>query len=182
MRALLEAILTHGASVDPRVLAEIRRYTKLFWINTGPYNNLTARKFILRLTREELLDALTAARRDGAAVATQPGESLAALADRMAPLFFDAAFDPILTNKTPGDGRDILEASSNNLYSGVTMRALETFEEQYPLNSRLTANGRLIEDVYRVGGRYHREIRHHHSPDRCAAVARRRAQRPHWLR
>ena len=48
-------------------------------------------------------------------------------------------FDPILTNKTPGDGRDILEASSNNLYSGVTMRALETFEEQYPLNSRLTA-------------------------------------------
>ena len=74
------------------------------------------------------------------------------------PLFFDAAFDPILTNKTPGDGRDILEASSNNLYSGVTMRALETFEEQYPLNSRLTARGRLIEDVYRVGGRYHREI------------------------
>ena len=34
------------------MLAEIRRYTKLFWINTGPYNNLTARKFILRLTRE----------------------------------------------------------------------------------------------------------------------------------
>jgi dipeptidyl-peptidase-3 len=53
MRALLEAMLTHGASVNPRVLAEIRRYTKLFWINTGPYNNLTARKFILRLTRDE---------------------------------------------------------------------------------------------------------------------------------
>ena len=49
MRAVLEAILTHGDAVDPTVLAEIRRYTKLFWINTGPYNNLTARKFLLRL-------------------------------------------------------------------------------------------------------------------------------------
>jgi dipeptidyl-peptidase-3 len=160
MRALLEAILTHGESVDPQILAEVRRYTKLFWINTGPYNNLTARKFVLRLTRDELLDALTAARRAGAMVATRRGESLADLVDRMAPLFFDAAFDPILTNKTPGDGQDILESSSNNLYAGVTMRALAAFEERYALNSRLTAhNGRLVEDVYRVGGRYDREIR-----------------------
>jgi dipeptidyl-peptidase III len=160
MRALLEAMLTHGASVNPRVLAEIRRYAKLFWINTGPYNNLTARKFILGLTRDELLEALTAARRAGADVATRSGESLAGLVDRMAPLFFDAGFDPILTNKTPGEGRDMLEASSNNLYAGVTMRALETFEERYALNSRLVAqNGHLVEDVYRVGGRYDREIR-----------------------
>ena len=33
----------------PSVLGEIRRYTKLFWINSGPYNNVTARKFVLRL-------------------------------------------------------------------------------------------------------------------------------------
>jgi dipeptidyl-peptidase III len=160
MRALLEAILTHGDSVNPRVMGEIRRYTKLFWINTGPYNNLTARKFVLHLTRDELLDALTAARRGGADIAARSGESLAGLVDRMAPLFFDAAFDPILTNKSPGEGRDILEASSNNLYAGVTMRALEMFEERYALNSRLVAeNGQLVEDVYRVGGRYDREIR-----------------------
>jgi dipeptidyl-peptidase III len=160
MRALLEAILRNGDSVDPQVLAEVRRYTKLFWINTGPYNNLTARKFVLRLTREQLLETLTAAHQAGATIATRPGESLTALVDRVSPLFFDAAFDPILTHKTPGDGRDILEASSNNLYAGVTMRALESFEERYALNSRLMAqNGHLFEDVYRVGGRYDREIR-----------------------
>ena len=160
MRALLEAILRNGEAVEPRILAEIRRYTKLFWINTGPYNNLTARKFVLRLTRDELLEALTAVRRAGATIVTRPGESLAALVDRMAALFFDAAFDPILTNKTPGEGRDILEASSNNLYAGVTMRALEAVEERYALNSRLTAlGGSLVEEVYRVGGRYDREIR-----------------------
>ena len=161
MRAILEAILTHSAHVEPRVLDEIRRYTKLFWINTGPYNNLTARKFVLQLTRAELLDAAVASRRDGAVIATRPGETLAALVDRLAPMFFDADVDPILTNKTPGNGRDILEASSNNLYAGVTMGALEGFHERYALNSRLTANeGRLVEDVYRVGGRYDREIRH----------------------
>jgi dipeptidyl-peptidase-3 len=160
MRDLLEAILRYGDAVDPRILAEVRRYTKLFWINTGPYNNLTARKFVLRLTRAELLQALTAARHAGASIAARPGESLAGLVDRVAPLFFDAAFNPILTNKTPGDGRDILEASANNLYAGVSMRALDTFQERYGLNSRLTAhNGRLVEDVYRVGGRYDREIR-----------------------
>ena len=160
MRGLLEAILKHADAVEPRILAEVRRYTKLFWINTGPYNNLTARKFVLHVTRAELLEALTAAHGAGAVIATAPGESLAELVDRVAPLFFDAAVDPILTNKTPGDGRDILEASSNNLYAGVSMRALETFEERYALNSRLTAhNGRLVEDVYRVGGRYDRQLR-----------------------
>src|SRR3977135_2082887 len=45
MRRLLEEILRHPDGVEPRVLAEIRRYTKLFWINTGPFNNVTARKF-----------------------------------------------------------------------------------------------------------------------------------------
>src|SRR4026208_2576709 len=47
MRDILEAILTHASEVDRATLAEIERYTKLFWINTGPYNNLTARKFVL---------------------------------------------------------------------------------------------------------------------------------------
>jgi dipeptidyl-peptidase-3 len=160
MRAVLEAMLIHSRSLEPGVRAEIRRYTKLFWINTGPFNNLTARKFILRLTREQLLDALTAAQSDGAVFATRAGESLAGLADRLAPMFFDPDVDPILTNKSPGPGRDILEASSNNLYEGVSMRALEGFRERYALNSRLSrVNGQLVEDVYRVGGRYDREIR-----------------------
>src|SRR6476619_3526410 len=47
MRDVLEAIVTHAAGVDRSTLDEITRYTKLFWINTGPYNNLTSRKFVL---------------------------------------------------------------------------------------------------------------------------------------
>ena len=48
MRRVLEAIVSHPSGIDPATLAEIQRYTKLFWINTGPYNNLTARKFVLK--------------------------------------------------------------------------------------------------------------------------------------
>ena len=47
MRDVLEAILTHAGGVDRQTLAEIQRYTKLFWVNTGPYNNITSRKFVL---------------------------------------------------------------------------------------------------------------------------------------
>ena len=160
MRAVLEAIVTHPNGVDPKVLHEVRRYTKLFWINSGPYNNITARKFVLRLTRQELFDAAQAAARNGATLCGRPSESVERLIDRLAPMFLDASVDPTVTSKTPGLGRDILTASSNNLYSGVTATHLETFTERYGLNSRLTAdNGRLVEEVYRIGGRYDQEIR-----------------------
>src|SRR5688500_5784077 len=41
MREVLEQLLTHAEGIEAATLAELRRYTKLFWINTGPYNNLT---------------------------------------------------------------------------------------------------------------------------------------------
>ncbi len=159
MRAVLEAILIHDEDVDTRVLDEIRRYAKLFWINTGPYNNLTARKFLLGVTRDELAAAATAAARHGAAFPQRSGESLETLIDRLAPMFFDASFDAVVTSKSPGPGQDILQASANNLYVDVTMADLEAYRERHGLNSRLVnRDGELIEEVYRAGGRYDREI------------------------
>ena len=70
-------------------------------------------------------------------------------------MFFDPEFDPTITSKTPPGGKDILTASANNLYERVTMADLDGFEEKHPLNSRLVKrDGRLVEEVYRVGGRY----------------------------
>ncbi len=156
MRSVLEQVLRHTAGVDPVLLAELRRYTKLFWINTGPHNNLTARKFLLRMTRDDLADVLRVVAANGARLAEPPGQ----LADRLAPLFFDPSVDAVVTSKTPGVGRDILAASANNLYEGVTMADVSAFDERYPLNSRLVKrDGRLLEEVYRVGGRCDREIR-----------------------
>jgi dipeptidyl-peptidase-3 len=160
MRRVLEAIVSHPTGVDAATLAEIQRYTKLFWINSGPYNNLTARKFVLKLTPQALAAAAKASATAGASFPTQANESLEQLLRRLGPMFFDPNVDPIVTNKTPGPGKDILSASANNLYSGVSMGDLRAFTEKYGLNSRLAkTNGRLVEEVYRIGGRYDREIR-----------------------
>ncbi|CAN5662689.1 dihydrofolate reductase [soil metagenome] len=160
MREVLEEIITQPDGIDPATLAEIERYTKLFWINTGPYNNLTARKFVLKCTPAAFADAVAQAQANGAALPTRSSESLAQLVERLHPLFFDLSVDPVVTSKTPGEGKDILEVSANNLYVGVTMADLEGFEEKYPLNSRLVKkDGGLVEEVYRIGGKYDAQIR-----------------------
>jgi dipeptidyl-peptidase-3 len=66
----------------------------------------------------------------------------------------------MVTNKTPGEGQDILASSANNLYRGVTMADLDRYLERHPLNSRLVKDhGVVVEQVYRVGGLYDAEIR-----------------------
>jgi dipeptidyl-peptidase III len=160
LRAVLEAILTHAPKMPPDIGAEIRRYTKLFWINSGPHNGVTARKSLMRIDPDAWVAAVETTAAGGAPLPLGPGESPRDLAQRLAPILFDAAFDPVLTNKSPGPGRDILRESANNLYVGVSMDDLASFDESHGRNSRLVNHGgRLVEEVYRVGGRYDREIR-----------------------
>jgi dipeptidyl-peptidase III len=160
MREVLEEIVTHADGIPGDAFAEILRYTKLFWINTGPYNNLTARKFALKAAPDAFAAAVRVAAQNGARFPLAGGETLDAMLARMRPLFFDADFEPMVTAKTPPPGADILQASANNLYEGVTMADLEGFVEKYPLNSRLVKrDGALVEEVYRAGGRYDAYIR-----------------------
>jgi dipeptidyl-peptidase-3 len=163
MREVLEQIFIHAAEAPPsdpgeptaETIDAIRRYTKLFWLNSGPYNNLTARKFVPRCAPAAFAAAARLAAANGARFSLKDDETLDALLERLTPFFFDPAVDPICTNKSPGAGRDILQSSANNLYRGVTMGDLEAVDEKHPLNSRLVKrNETLIEEVYRVGGLY----------------------------
>jgi dipeptidyl-peptidase-3 len=160
MRDLLETLIANANSIEPGTRDAIVQYTKLFWINTGPYNNLTARKFVPACTPEAFADAVRAVAARDVPFRTGPDESLDDLIERLTPLFFDKDLDPLVTNKTPRAGQDILTASANNLYAGVSMSDLDdSFQEQYALNSRLVKDGqRLREEVYRVGGRYSAQI------------------------
>ena len=152
MRDVVEAILTRAADVDAATRTAIEQYAKLFWINSGPHNNLTARKFVLACTPDAFRAAARAAERAGACFPLDNGESLDALLTRLHPMFFDAAFDSMVTAKTPPPGTDILAASANNLYVGVTMKDLEGFHDRFGVNSRLVKrNGHLEEQVYRAG-------------------------------
>src|SRR5947208_1698335 len=159
MRDVLEAIASHPNGIDARTLAEIEKYTKLSWLNTGPYNNLTAQKFVLKCSPQAFAAAAHAAEKSGARFPLQPGESLDQLLGRLQPLFFDPNVDPTVTSKTPPPGKDILTASANNLYVGLTMKDLDGYREAHPLNSRLVKkSGKIAEEVYRVGGRYSDQI------------------------
>jgi len=162
---LLESILTHSNGIDPVVLKKITDYAMLFWGNHGNHNTDTSVKILPDFTSAELRIAAEQASKNGAVLGSATG--LARELQELDKSFFDPAFEPMLTDKNPANGEDPLEASSNNYYSGVTLKDLVGFTEHYALNSRLTKqDGKLVEDVYRTGtpdgtvppGRYAREL------------------------
>jgi dipeptidyl-peptidase-3 len=155
MRSMLEAIISHSEGVEAATLSEVRRYAKLFWLNSGPFNHLTARKFVLKCTPEAFAAAFKTAIKNGATNGGIHKYSPDSLLDMCGRDFFDPEYHPVVTNKTPGPGKDVLTSSANNLYVGVTMKDLDGFTERYGLNSRLVKRqDRPLEEIYRVGGLY----------------------------
>ena len=162
---LLEAILTHLNGIDPGVAKKIAEYTMLYWGNHGNHDANTSVKIMPDFTPEELGAAAEQARTNGAALG-----SATALARELRELnktIFDPNYQPMLVEKNPPKGENVLEASSVNFYSGVTLTDLAGFTEHYALNSRLEKqDGKLVEDVYRAGtpdstvppGKYAREL------------------------
>jgi dipeptidyl-peptidase-3 len=162
---LLESILNHSNGIDPAVLKKITDYAMLFWGNHGNHNTATSVKILPDFTAAELRAAAEQASKNGAALGSATG--LARELRELDKPFFDPAFEPMLIMKNPKNGQDPLEASSNNFYSGVTLKDLTGFTERYALNSRLIMqDGKLVEEVYRTGtpdgtvppGRYAREL------------------------
>lgn len=149
--AAADALAKEG--VAKATVAEVRRYAKLSWLNSGPFNHLTGRKFVLGCRRADFEELVRLAERRGAELPKCEGESTDALLARLAPVLFDPAHDPMCTCKSPEPGHDLLASSSNHLYRGVTMKDLAGFEERYGLNSRLVkgTDGKLVEEVYRAG-------------------------------
>lgn len=156
VRHILDQILTHPLGLPPGVEDKVLAYAKLFWLNNGPYYERNKTKFTAAFERHELLEALGIAMANGADLAF-PGRTLEEVVLELEPLLFDPAHEPLVTNKNPGKGGDILRDSAGNYYHGVTMADLEGFDETNPLNSRLVkecprkAPCKLVEQVYRAG-------------------------------
>jgi dipeptidyl-peptidase-3 len=167
-KALLEEILRHSQGVDPQSLRKITDFTKLFWANRGNHNEMTAQKFLPEFTFDDLKTAAAQAARNGGFKDKKSG-GLESELEALKPSLFDAAFEPTITAKSPQGNRDILQASANNFYAGLSLADLKGFQEKYPLNSRLVKgpSGKLVEEVYRAGtpdgkippGRYARYLK-----------------------
>ena len=141
-KEMLEAVVKAKDKVDPQTYAQVLSFTKLFWGNKGNHHEQTGLKFTPQFTAASLKAALAAAGR----------KDLAAAVDRLTPSLFDPNFEPILTAKTPEGGKDIIQASSNNFYSGLKLADLQNFTEHYRLDSRVVKEGgKLREEIYRAG-------------------------------
>jgi dipeptidyl-peptidase-3 len=159
-KRLLEGIVAHGDGIDPAVFTKIRDFALLFWGNRGNHNEQTSRKFLPSFTASELETAALKAQANDAfrsAYADLPAletpDDVRRELQALQSALFDPSFEPMITAKTPPPGKDIIQASSNTFYEGVTLAELKDFTEHYPLNSRVVkgADGQIREDVYRAG-------------------------------
>jgi len=158
-KRLLEGIVSHGEGIDRAAFGKIKDYALLFWANRGNHNETTAQKFLPAFTADELNAAALRAQAN-AAFKTQyadlpPLSAPDALKKELADLnqsIFDPQFEPMTTAKTPPAGKDIIQASANTFYEGVTLAELKGFTERFPLNSRVVKDAKGIrEEVYRAG-------------------------------
>jgi len=159
-KRLLEEIVAHPDGIDPHVFKKIAAFAKLFWANRGNHNETTSQKFVPDFTPNELKGAALQALGHGAfktpsgdvpAVASEA--DLSRELDELHDSLFNPDFEPMITAKSPQGGKDILQASANNLYSDVSLADIKNFKERNPLNSRLSKKGEgiFVEEVYRAG-------------------------------
>jgi len=144
-KRLLEAVVR---TANPKIVA----FTKLFWANRGNHNEMTAQKFLPEFSFEELKTAAASALHSGGFKGMSQAE-LGRELEALRPSLFDADFEPTITAKSPQGSLDILQASANNFYHGVSLADVQNFHDRHPLNSRLVKNGagRLVEEIYRAG-------------------------------
>ena len=175
MRDVIEQIVAHPQGVDAATLAEIQRYAKLFWINNGPYNNLTARKFVLKMHAGGV--------RGGGACRGEARRDIHDRARRIARRRSwrgcsrcSSTRTSIRSSRTrrPAPARTSCSASANNLYSGVSMADLKGFTEKYGLNSRLVKTERQA----RRGGLPHRRPLRQSTSPRSSSTSKPRFRLP----
>jgi dipeptidyl-peptidase-3 len=159
-KRLLEEIVARPSGIAPATFQKIREYALLFWANRGNHNETTGQKFLPAFSADELRQAALTAQKNGGfkthcgelPALPEPSDLQRELTD-LGPALFDANIEPITTVKTPPPGKDIIQASSNTFYRGVTLEDLKNFREQFPLNSRVVKgpDGIVREEVYRAG-------------------------------
>jgi dipeptidyl-peptidase-3 len=159
-KRMLEEILAHDKGIDAALRARLADYAKLFWANRGNHNDITSQKFLPGFTFEELSLAASAAQQHGAFQTSYadlpplkaPADLRRELDDLRASLF-DATFEPMEVAKSPTGGKDVIQASSNTFYPGLSLDDLKGFQDKYALNSRVVRgpDGKLTELVYRAG-------------------------------
>ncbi|MCD8395490.1 MAG: dipeptidyl peptidase 3 [Bacteroidales bacterium] len=153
IRKMMEDVYTNynGDKNDPQYLA-LERYLKQIWMGNGIHHHYSQDKFIPDFT---------------------PAWFVAQLGHKPSEELMGVIFDPNIMPKrvNQAEGADLILTSANNLYEGVTQKEVEDYYNalknpndstpiSYGLNAKVVKkDGKVVEEVYKVGGLYSDAIR-----------------------
>lgn len=168
IRRLVEWIYAGGEPTDnTEEWQQLVVYMKRVWFSNGIYHHYGSEKIIPDCGRQFVSERIATLVESGNPL--PEGESIASIEGELLPVMFDPTLLPKKVNKAHGE--DIVMTSACNFYDGVTQQEAEDFynslrtDEAEPpswgLNTTLvkTADGKLTEQVWHLGGRYGKALK-----------------------
>lgn len=137
-------------------------YLKQVWFANGIHHHYSTDKFVPKFSQEFFKAEVAKLAPESLPLAE--GQTVDAFVAELVPVIFDPTVMAKRVNQA--DGQDLIQTSANNYYDGVTQAEVEQFyaamkdpkdttQISYGLNSRLVKkDGKVQEEVYKVGGRY----------------------------
>lgn len=149
-----------GDGWDARQWQAFATYMKCVWFANGIHHHYSCDKFVPEFSEGWLREQ----------VSKYATEEVKSELDELCGVIFNPGVHP--KNVNQAEGEDLILTSSCNYYQGVTQEEAEAFYARqkaegdqkcpvmYGLNSTLMkdANGNITEDVWRIGGKYGKEI------------------------
>lgn len=155
IRTLLENIYTnYNGDRESADFKAFEKYLKQVWFANGVHHHYSCDKFIPEFSQEFFT----------AQVNTLPADKQPANLEILSKVIFDPTFMAKRVNQA--EGMDLITTSSCNYYDSITQAEVDAFYAtiknpndstpiSYGLNSRLVKeNGKVVEQVYKVGGMY----------------------------
>ena len=149
IRRALEALYTqYKGDKKSKEFVNFEKYLKRVWFANGIHHHYASDKFQPEFTQEWFTNACA--------------EAGVTYDEAILPVMFDST---VMPKSLSLEGEDLLLASANNYYEGVTQAEAEAYYEAHKdnsaeplwigLNSKLVKeNGQVVERVYKVGGMY----------------------------
>ena len=159
IRTLLENIYqNYNGDKECNDFKAFEKYLKLVWFANGVHHHYSCDKFTPEFSQEFF----------AAQVAALPTDQQPANLEILKKVIFDPAFMAKRVNQA--EGQDLITTSACNYYDSITQAEVDAYYAtikdandktpiSYGLNSRLVKeNGKVVEQVYKVGGMYNDAI------------------------
>lgn len=167
IRRTLEAIYTqYQGDKTSEDWKNFEIYLKRVWMANGIHHHYSEDKFLPEFSKEFFANAVKALKPES--VPVRKGQTVDAFLAELTPVMFDPK---VMAKRTNQDSKtDVVASSAVNFYEGVTQKQAEKFYADmqnpndstpisYGLNSKLVMkDGKITEQVYKVGGLYTQSI------------------------